>query len=227
MKERRKIFSAADVAALREGRKTMFREMVVPQPEPIPEDVWKDKRIQSDRQFWWPSKRAGQMVELRDMSAVAPLGAIGDRIWVGETWMDCDIPEAMVGANQVIRGPKSTRVENWIRAAWHKDSPDPGGWPVRRGWKPSITMPRWACRTFTEITAVRVEQVQDITEEDAKKEGITESEIGRLASRTLANYKGIQRAPVVLQFADLWQSIYANWDANPFVWVYSIKLIKP
>lgn len=88
-------------------------------------------------------------------------------------------------------------------------------------------LPRWASRIDLKITAVRVERVADITEEDAKKEAITESEIGRLASRTLANYKGIQRAPLVLQFADLWQSRYGNWDANPFVWVYSIKLIKP
>lgn len=94
-------------------------------------------------------------------------------------------------------------------------------------WTPSIHMPRWASRIDLEITALRVERVQDISEEDARKEGVVESEIGRIASRTLANYKGIQRAPVVLQFADLWQSIYANWDANWFVWVYEFRRVKP
>ena len=207
MKERRKIFSAADLAAIKDGRKTMFREMVVPQP---PADI--------DRLHGGKLRSRAPYV-LRDDNDnpcgfgfqddqgnywTPPLGTIGDRLW---------LPEALAPNTGDVRTGR----------AYYKAE----GRVIVPRWNPSITMPRWACRTFAEITGVRVERVGDITEEDAKAEGVVESEIGRLASRTIANYKAIHRAPLVLQFADLWQSRHGNWEANPWVWAYSIKLIKP
>ena len=85
-------------------------------------------------------------------------------------------------------------------------------------WRPSIHMPRWASRIDLEITGVRVERVQDITDFNAFQEG-AKSEAGRITGPYCMSFKQ--------GFHSLWQSIYANWDTNPFVWVYSIKRIKP
>jgi hypothetical protein len=90
-------------------------------------------------------------------------------------------------------------------------------------WTPSIHMPRWASRIDLEVTAVRVERVQDISEEDARKEGVTPME-----------YEGMEHPDNPWMsaqahrdaFRDLWQSIYSNWDANPFVWVYEFRRVK-
>lgn len=79
-------------------------------------------------------------------------------------------------------------------------------------WTPSIHMPRWASRIDLEITRVWVERVQDITEEDAKREGC------RLWGEFSDPY---------LWYRDLWQSIYGTWDANPWVWAYEFRRVKP
>lgn len=198
MKERPILFNGEMVRAILDGRKTQTRRPVKPQPEPIPEDVWKDKRVPSERQFWWPSKKAGQMVELRDMASLAPLGTVGDRFWVRETWAEC------IG----VTNPHKDDTGNRYKAT---DS----GYDVDR-WTPSIHMPRWASRIELEITRVWVERVQDITEEDAKKEGMTVTE-----------YYAMSKNPNRSTFSDLWQSIYGTWAANPWVWAYEFRRIKP
>jgi len=72
-------------------------------------------------------------------------------------------------------------------------------------WKPSIHMPKEAARIFLKVTGVRVERLQDITDEQAKKEGMR-SQIGG-----------------VLQFKWEWDLIYGNWSENPWVWVYEFE----
>ena len=76
---------------------------------------------------------------------------VGQRLWVSETWQDTSKDD-----------PNHPLV---YRATWRDEQPPDGG------WRPSIFMPRWASRITLEITDVRVERVQDITEEDAKAEG--------------------------------------------------------
>lgn len=139
----------------------------------------------------------------------SPIGTVGDRLWVRESMY------------------YSTEHDNHYYSADHQGVGNLIHSKLKHKSTPSIHMPRWASRIDLEITRVWVERVQDITEEDAKAEGIVESEIGRLASRVLKNYKMQTRAPVVLQFADLWQSIYGTWDANPFVLAYEFRRIKP
>ena len=213
MKERPILFTGEMVRAILDSRKTQARRLVKPQPEPIPGDVWKDKRIPSDRQFWWPSKRAGQMVELRDMSAVAPLGTIGDRLWVRETF-------------RIYRSSVECACYDDCRCASMDGKPlyrasDPS--PDDDKWTPSIHMPRWASRIDLEITAVRVERVQYITDEDSKKEGVIWK--SHVADEESGNLEPYEDAPDA--FKRLWQSIYGNWDANPWVWVYEFRRIKP
>ena len=84
------------------------------------------------------------------------------------------------------------------------------------GWRPSIHMPRWASRILLEVTDVRVERLQDISEADAVAEGVRNSlhlPGGRFAKEN---------------FEHLWWTINGDgsWDANPWVWVVEFKRVE-
>jgi hypothetical protein len=95
-------------------------------------------------------------------------------------------------------------------------------------WTPSIHMPRWASRITLEITGVRVERLQAISEEDAKAEGVPP------AGDLLPDYPGTYLTPkgdfatAEVAFQRLWQSIYGadSWQANPWVWVIEFKRVE-
>ena len=126
-----------------------------------------------------------------------PYGRPGDRLWVRETFS--------YGANGYY---------------FRSDVKQPE--TVKYAWKPSIHMPRVASRITLEVTGVRVERVQEITEDDAKAEGcdpLVESD----GSVTCGRRKTV--------FAKLWDSINSKrgfgWDKNPWVWVIEFKKINP
>jgi len=134
----------------------------------------------------------------------SPFGTVGDRLWVRETW------------GQVSFGKPHHSLDCFYRA-------DGDSSRVLK-WHPSIHMPRWASRINLEITAVRVERVQDITEEDAIKEGVNG---GCLNCGVKAPCGCSMPRPDFRDgFAFLWQSIYDNWDTNPWVWVYTFRRVK-
>jgi hypothetical protein len=129
-------------------------------------------------------------------------GRIGDRLWVRETW----------NRSEAVR---PTIVEPIIYRA---DLAVDGGpkWSAR--WRSPIHMPRWASRITLEVTAVRVERVQDITTEDATAEGVCEF--------------NDCHAPMlhVSLFGELWDSINGKrkgcaWADNPWVWVVSFRRV--
>ena len=91
-------------------------------------------------------------------------------------------------------------------------------------WKPSIFMPRWASRLALEIKTVRVERLQDISEEDAKKEGVQQFEGGYFNYIAGEPFQGMTAKQ---SFETLWQSIHGSesWQANPWLWVIEFKRI--
>ena len=133
-----------------------------------------------------------------------PFGAVSDRIWVRETWA-----EAGAGAPDL----KLYRANYPAHVPTHYENVPPAE-DVR--WTPSIHMPRWASRLMLEITGVRVERLRDLSEDDAKSEGITPPSGGVLPGW---EYR--------INFRDLWMSIYGadNWEANPWVWVIEFKVV--
>ncbi|EJL6616059.1 hypothetical protein NMS36_000397 [Vibrio cholerae] len=94
-------------------------------------------------------------------------------------------------------------------------------------WKPSIHMPRTASRLTLKVTDVRIEKLQDITEEQCWKEGIEHidgqfdiyqlSEMAKTFDGTFEDAKA--------SFACLWDSIYKDWHQNPYVWVIEFEVI--
>ncbi|MCG9678727.1 hypothetical protein [Vibrio sp. Isolate24] len=94
-------------------------------------------------------------------------------------------------------------------------------------WIPSIHMPRSASRLTLRITDVRIERVQDITEEECWKEGIEDTigmfdiyELSDMAKRWGGTFEDAKSS-----FACLWESIYQDWDQNPYVWVAEFEVI--
>jgi hypothetical protein len=98
------------------------------------------------------------------------------------------------------------------------------------GWKPSIHMPKAAARIFLEVTNVRIERLQDISEADAIAEGIQYNEaVDGYAYYLNPQLPGdLQCLRPDVSFMTLWQSINGeeSWDANPWVWVYDFKAVE-
>ena len=217
MKTRPINFKAHEVRAIREGRKTQTRRIIKPQPPfgcTYGINGAGSHAICSAKDN--PSVWVPPTPKSEDHRLACPYGKPGDRLYVKERWMNAILPDGFTGAPQVKRGQKSEKLDGWIRVAWHSDSPDPGGWPIRYGWKSPVTMPRWASRITLEIVSVRVERLQDISEADAKREGLPNFDAdGNLI------HKG-------WLFEDLWNRINGpgSWDLNPWVWVVEFKEVK-
>lgn len=217
MKERPILFNADMVRAILDGRKTQTRRPVKPQPVPFGEDLpfTQAPLKQHIGKPWMPVGGVFQDAWKK------PFGTVGDRLWVRETWglMAHHDPTdwhrgSVCGMMEDHVGPQFA-IEH--RANWKLESD-------YAHWRPSIHMPRWASRIDLEITRVWVERVQDITEEDAKAEGVIPDD-----------YEGYEHpdnptlscAAHRYSFRDLWQSIYGTWDANPLVWAYEFRRVKP
>lgn len=148
-----------------------------------------------------------------------PYGKPGDRLWIKETWRtdieyDPYPPSKIDGAASVL----------WTADQQYRLNHDPARGAHDWGrTRVSIHMPRWASRITLEITDVRVERLQDITEDDAKAEGVTFFEPGVLTPNRRSRQP--DGAPYRLSFTWLWESINGpgSWDLNPYVWVIQFR----
>ncbi|MDR8492024.1 morphogenetic protein [Serratia nevei] len=198
MKERPVIFNSEMVRAILDGRKTQTRRTIA--------NVGSDNCIPLQK----PTKtKDGIYTHVMDAPGhgLCPFGQVGDRLWVRETWARYNIDQ---DAHDM---------------AYRATTPD--DWPKEGRWRPSIHMPRWASRITLEITAVRVERLNDISEEDAKAEGVKPA--GDMLpdySDTFLTPKG-DFATAKVAFQRLWQSIYGvdSWNANPWVWVIEFRRV--
>lgn len=222
MKERPVIFNGEMVRAILDGRKTQTRRVMKPQPEPCYRGG-----------HWWPSNTFKTMLHIEEQMQngaggwgglagdACPFGAVGGRLWVRETFMD------LTGT-----GIEAT-TGKFEGFAYRADTPAGSyGDEVRKEyglkWTPSLHMPRKACRILLEITAVRVERLNDISEEDARAEGV------KPAGDMLPDYPDTFLTPkgdfaiAKVAFQRLWQSIYGeeSWAANPWVWVIEFKQVS-
>jgi hypothetical protein len=177
--ERPILFSAPMVRAVLEGSKTVTRRVMTPQPIPMPKSTPRMKPY-DDSGHWWVCAKVRSAVSLFDAPCLGPYGYKRDRLWVRETWMpDPPIDDTWASTEWSGCGRRIADVVEHYRkpefclyaASWQSSD---------LNWKPSIHMPRWASRITLEVTGVTVERLQDITEEQAKAEGVT----GRAASDT-------------------------------------------
>ncbi len=145
---------------------------------------------------------AGAKTQTRRLGEKAP-AAKGESLWVRETHF---IGPTDDGKALCTPCPDEPDIACYYRAGW--TGPAPGR------WRRSLYLPRWAARIFLLVTDVRAEELRDLTEEDARQEGIA-ADAGQTA---------------VEAFASLWDSIYAErgtgWEANPRVWRVEFQLVN-
>lgn len=193
MKERPILFSAPMVHALLDGSKTQTRRVVKP------------------RDLEWMDVHQG----LRELCNAerCPYGRLGDRLYVREAW------RTVAEANTLPPRNLTPAHRIWYEA---DDSLSAlRGLSGEGKLRPSMFMPRWASRITLEITEVRVEQLQDISEADAIAEGIDTTSMFPWRPDEVSS-----SSADVSRYALLWESIngVGSWAANPWVWAVSFQL---
>lgn len=138
---------------------------------------------------------AGNEIGQLEAHQLCPYGRPGDRLWVRETWS------------------QHPQFADIAYRADGEEFEDSDGFLWQPKWKPSIHMPRRESRITLEITGVRVERLQNISEADATAEGTPHS-LHLPAGRT-----------AVENYYHLWECINGDgsWDANPWVWVIEFR----
>ena len=236
------LFSGPMVRALLEGRKTQTRRVCADHIQVYDTVCPEATKTSFDFHF---RNGIGQPV-------LCPYGQPGDLLWVREGWAittnvehlhDRSWPDRPFVNIEALDGINIEALDGIVHEAaiYRADGEwswcDGDGFSTERSyWKPSIHMPRWASRLTLEITDVRVERLQDVSEEDAAAEGllrgdplpeipeshgvIWSSGVGDLGS-PFAWTRNPRQA-----FMDLWQSINgpASWDANPWVWALTFAV---
>jgi hypothetical protein len=126
---------------------------------------------------------------------------VGDVLWVRETC--CPLQIVDVFDNEQILYRTDLKAETFIKEI--------GG-----NWKPSIFMPKHACRIFLKVKLIRAERLQDISEEDAIAEGLIQHE------------KKTDWLTAKFGFQIIWEKINGkeSWKQNPFVWVIEFEQIE-
>ncbi|EGV1295405.1 hypothetical protein KJT36_002785 [Salmonella enterica] len=216
MKERGMIFNAEMVRAILDGRKTQTRRIMAIQPEHSElglRRVIDSKNGRDNGKYFW-SQSDARGLKMRSKVFGCPYGEVGDRIWVRETYQgplfDYEHMESYLEDSSKFYKP-----EFCVYRADGKPAPEfyDADDNLHYGWRPSIHMPRWASRLTLEITGVRVERLNSITESDAEAEGVTDTGFGDL---------------LVDGYRYLWKSIYGeeSWAANPWVWVIEFKRVE-
>jgi len=214
MSEKGILFNGPMVRAILDGRKTQTRRVVKPQPPP---------------EFDW-NPEASLFVRKGDPFGLirrAPY-SVGDLLYVRETWAPgydhsaedgtASIIFRADGAEHVAKAGITT-ADKWARI-FSED-----GWDDSR-WRPSIHMPKWAARLWLEVTAVRCERLHDISEADAKSEGV----ISAIAGVIDAYPDPLPLKTFRQGFVSLWQKLSAKpdltWESNPWVWVFEFRRVE-
>lgn len=207
VKERPVLFSGPMIRAILEGRKTVTRRVI---NHPIPDGIAGLKCTGDKWQFHHNAAYSDRFPDglLEIVNIKCPYGVKGDRLWVREAWYQ--------GQTKI----------------WYKADIDDLSQCGITGWKPSIFMPRASSRITLEVVSVRVERLQDITEEDAIAEGVERHKTGWKCYDYCPDHdRGYDtRTSATASFMSLWNSINRDrgysWDINPYVWRVEFRRVE-
>ncbi|PEN24384.1 hypothetical protein F0332_016115 [Klebsiella grimontii] len=239
MKEHGMIFNGEMARAILDGRKTQTRRIIKNQRQGESWSVQSAKNplVLKHTHDWWLANATKPYSAL-----ICPFGAVGDRIWVRETWATLGNEDGCYvdWEDNLCKGDERSAARIY-RASCEQRPGDYGLWSIpddaywkphtkdhkfEGAWRPSIHMPRWASRITLEITCVRVERLNAISEHDAQAEGVA-----KLRGGFWQHYQpGWTQHQLSARgsFVTLWKSIYGeeSWNSNPWVWVIEFKRIE-
>ncbi len=191
MKEHPILFSTEMVKAILDGRKSQTRRVMKPQPNLVGGEWFWRKCSWTDEKPRCPTGTLELAIDY------CPHGEVGDRLWCRETW-------------RIYSADEGTQ-----SCEYKADLPNPIY--TATPWRPPIFMPRWASRITLEITGIRVQRVQEISEGDIKCEGVVPQTYERGDGNTVTTY----------DFRKLWDSINIKrgygWGKNPWCWCIEFK----
>lgn len=199
MKSKPILFSTPMVQAILEGRKTQTRRILKPQPK---EGYIPKIYKGNDEQWHLESRKSPTELEYIDWKVIQK----GTILWVRESF---------------------TKVEFKDQPTVYLYKANPEHQSMK--WKPSIHMPKEACRLFLKVTNVRVERLWDISEEDAKAEGCSFEIVHNIKEyKDYLNPDNTFPVYAKLSFISLWEKINGvkSLEENPFVWVIEFERIE-
>ena len=214
MKERPILFNAEMVKAILSGRKTQTRRVISAKTLQLFDIAASAGECHA---LPYGAKHENSQSYYREFS---PLGRPGDQLWVREAWSDVNnagCPSVAYRADGEARDlgeedgeEADPNLEKYWFATWYPDLIN----GTEGRWRPSIHMPRAASRINLLITGVRVERLDDISQHDARCEGI-------LDHHNVGQEKYL--------FSRLWRDIYGeeSWSDNPWVWVIEFERLAP
>lgn len=219
LKERPILFSGVMVQAILAGRKSQTRRVITPQPD------------ESTANF--SSELVTEAWLAGEIPVKCPYGPPGDRLWVRESWgyrgnhwsnqktevEDIFIEYRADGEKRTVTKPNGTSDSLNRQREGDLNFNYEAYWA---SWRPSIFMPRWASRLTLEVKKVRVERLQEISDRDARAEGVTLNCSGDHLSHDVACH--------IEHYEDLWDSINEKrgfgWAKNPWVWVVEFQRVQ-
>lgn len=215
------LFSTPMVQAILDGRKSMTRRVVNPQPINVSDGAYMDPYNHNYSHFtmWTKDNRMCLSCggNIKNTAHWMPRYHPGDILWVRETWRENWM--SMTG----------NKIYDYRADPYYSAYPaEPDGLP----WRPSIFMPKLAARIFLRVTDVRCERVQEISDDDAIKEGCAGAvcdclHFGRGVHGCESCMNTGWQDPPTLEFMDLWDGLNAkrgySWASNPWVWVISFE----
>lgn len=215
------LFNTEMVQAILEGRKTVTRRVIKPQPY-IMNAGWSNILQIGNKGPLFPGCDNPKSSDVRwRFCNYMP----GDIIYVRETWYYEEHMHDLTEGEPDL--PSGKYLHRYVYKADNEDYPVNVG-VGKHGWKPSIHMPKEAARIFLKVTDVRVERLKDTTEEQAIKEGITNTSKG--FKEWVA---GWSRSAYIMSFSELWNSTIKKqdldeygWDSNPWVWVIEFERVE-
>lgn len=230
MKERPILFSGEMVRAILDGRKTQTRRIILHRHafQTFPEKQTADEiRERRGMRLMLDDASPDRAACLEYLVKRCPYGAPGDRLWVRETVGF--VRDGDHDREALMKGKGAPKAADGWSPRYRADGLPPNTVETGFPWWPGIHMPRWASRLTLDVTAVRVERLQSITEEDARAEGfpIPHGVPGRIRVKT-PDGKVTQSRGVIHDFTarggfcHVWDGLNekrAPWSSNPWVWV--------
>ena len=216
------LFKPDMIQAIREGRKTVTRRVIMPQPKKCTVEI-----VQSADPLYWQSRWPVDMRALYPTSKPTtmlgdihrPRYRVGEVVYIKEAWRIIN-PIGKYIHNPYDFGIEYLSVNHEVK--WWTDNGNIMNYPIDERKRSPMFLPEKYARAFVQITDVRPERLQEITEDDAIKEGFR-------TSPGISSGGSVGLMSAMACFREAWNKINPKtpWESNPWVWRIEFKKVNP